>query len=58
MAARLQNRKVDNVIATGATAVVTGNPGCLSWINDGLKKRGKEIEVLHPVEILDRSLGV
>jgi glycolate oxidase iron-sulfur subunit len=49
---------VENILATGATAVVTGNPGCLSWINDGLKKRGKEIEVLHPVEILDRALGV
>jgi glycolate oxidase iron-sulfur subunit len=58
MATRLQDRKVENILATGATAVVTGNPGCLSWINDGLKKRGKEIEVLHPVEILDRALGV
>lgn len=58
MALRLQERKVDNILETGATAVVTGNPGCLSWINDGLKKRGKEIEVLHPVEILDMALGV
>jgi hypothetical protein len=38
--------------------VVTGNSGCLSWINDGLKKRGKEIEVLHPMETLDIALGV
>jgi glycolate oxidase iron-sulfur subunit len=57
MAARLQDRKIDNILATGAQAVVTGNPGCLSWINDGLKKRGMELPVLHPIEILNRSLG-
>lgn len=58
MAERLQDRKVDNILSTGATAVVTGNPGCLSWINDGLKKRGMEWEVLHPIEVLDRALGL
>lgn len=58
MADRLQRRKVENVLATGAKMVVTGNPGCLSWINDGLLKHGEHLEVVHPVEILDRALGV
>ena len=58
MAGRLQRRKVDNILATGAQMVITANPGCLSWINDGLLKHGENLEVLHPVEILDRALGV
>jgi len=58
MADRLQRRKVENVLATGATMVITANPGCLSWINDGLLKRGETLEVVHPIEILDRALGV
>lgn len=58
MAERLQDRKIGHILSTGAEVIVTGNPGCLSWINDGLKKRGlHEMEVLHPVEILDRALG-
>jgi glycolate oxidase iron-sulfur subunit len=57
MAGRLQDRKVENILASGASAVVTGNPGCLSWINDGLKKRGLSMDVLHPVELLDRARG-
>lgn len=55
MAARLQKRKVDHILATGARVVVTGNPGCLSWIHDGLKGRGETLEVLHPIEMLDRA---
>lgn len=57
MAQSLQDRKIDNVLATGASSVVTGNPGCLSWINDGLKKRGLDMPVLHPVELLDEALS-
>lgn len=56
MAAKLQARKVENILATGVRTVVTGNPGCLSWINAGLADRGERIEVLHPVELLDRAL--
>ena len=40
MATRLQDRKVQNIIATAAGIVVTGNPGCMAWIAAGLKDRG------------------
>lgn len=56
MADRLGNRKVDNILATGAQAVVTGNAGCSLQIQAMLRERGRgDIPVLHPVELLDRS---
>jgi len=57
MAAKLLKRKVDNILATGADIVATGNPGCLIQIRAGLKKAGARMEVLHPVELLDRAYG-
>lgn len=57
MARRLQKRKVDNILATGASIVATGNPGCLTWIQTGLKGReGTQIRVAHPVTLLAEAL--
>lgn len=55
MADRLLQRKIRNVEATKAEAVVTANPGCILQIQSGLRARGLEIPVLHLVEILDRA---
>jgi glycolate oxidase iron-sulfur subunit len=55
MAGRLLRRKVRHVLATGATALVTANPGCILQIQQGLRQAGSPIEVLHLVEILDRA---
>jgi glycolate oxidase iron-sulfur subunit len=55
MAARLQERKVRNLLASGAEAVVTANPGCIIQIVQGLRAKGSTMKVLHLVEILDRS---
>ena len=55
MATRLLERKVRHVLATGARAVVTANPGCILQIQQGLRARGAEVDVLHIVEILDRA---
>jgi len=36
--------------------VATGNPGCILQIAYGLRRAGlKGIEVLHPIELLDRA---
>lgn len=57
MARNLQRRKLENILATGASVVATGNPGCLSWIKAGLQERGlPEIRVAHPVTLLAESL--
>jgi glycolate oxidase iron-sulfur subunit len=55
MAGRLLQRKVRHVLATGASAVVTANPGCILQIQQGLRDAGSSVEVLHLVEILDRA---
>jgi glycolate oxidase iron-sulfur subunit len=57
MAARLLRRKVGHVTSTGATAVVTANPGCILQIQQGLREAGSNVKVLHLVELLDRAYG-
>jgi glycolate oxidase iron-sulfur subunit len=56
VADRLLERKVDRIVATGATIVAAGNPGCLMQIAKGCRDLGHRIEVLHPVELLARSV--
>jgi glycolate oxidase iron-sulfur subunit len=55
MAQRLLERKVAHVVATGAPTVVTANPGCILQLQAGLRARGRAVEVLHVVEVLDRA---
>src|SRR5437667_458995 len=55
MAGRLLRRKVRHVLGTGASAVVTANPGCILQIQQGLHEAGSPVRVLHIVEILDRA---
>ena len=59
MARRLRERKLENILLTGATVLATGNPGCLAWISAGLKERGMpEIRVAHPVTLLAEALDI
>jgi len=53
MAERLQQRKIENILKTGAQVVVTTNPGCLLQIRVGLRKAGSKIEALHIADFLD-----
>ena len=55
MADKLLQRKVDHIVEAGAKIVATGNPGCLLQIQNGVKRRGLEIEVVHPVTLLARA---
>jgi glycolate oxidase iron-sulfur subunit len=55
MAERLQNRKIENILKTGAKIVVTSNPGCLLQIQAGLKKAGAQVEAIHIADYLDRA---
>jgi glycolate oxidase iron-sulfur subunit len=55
MAARLQRRKVANIVRTGATIVVTANPGCAMQVTAGLREAGYLAKVKHLVELLDEA---
>ena len=57
MATRLLHRKVSHVLATGAEAVVTANPGCILQIQAGLGAHDARVRVVHLVQILDRAYG-
>jgi glycolate oxidase iron-sulfur subunit len=56
IARRLLARKVDRIAATGAEVVVSGNPGCLLQLRQGLAERGLPIRAHHPVELLAWSV--
>ena len=55
MSERLGRRKMDNIEATGAQAVAAGNVGCILQIARKIKERNSPIEVVHPVDLLDRA---
>ena len=55
MSERLGRRKMDHIEATGAEVVATGNVGCILQIARKIKERGRPIEVVHPVDLLDRA---
>lgn len=52
MAAELQERKVRHIVETGASIVVTANPGCLLQLESGLRKFSQRIVVRHPISLL------
>jgi glycolate oxidase iron-sulfur subunit len=48
LAIRLQERKIQNILASGAEVVVTTNPGCILQMRAGLKKAGaNDVKVIH-----------
>ena len=53
MAERLGKQKADAIVSTGAKVVASANPGCTMQIAAHLAGLG--VEVLHPIEILDRA---
>jgi glycolate oxidase iron-sulfur subunit len=55
-AAELGDRKASNVQATGATLLVTANPGCLMQVSAALGRKGASIATAHTVEVLDASI--
>jgi glycolate oxidase iron-sulfur subunit len=55
-AAQLGELKAAAIVATGATVVAAGNPGCLLQIESSLRQASSPITVRHTIEILDQSL--
>jgi glycolate oxidase iron-sulfur subunit len=55
-AGELGRRKAANLAATGAEAIVAGNPGCTLQIAAHLAATGRSVPIYHPVELLDASI--
>jgi glycolate oxidase iron-sulfur subunit len=55
MANKLLQRKMGKIEATGATIVATGNPGCMVQLQAGVRERGGNQHVIHPVSLLAQA---
>jgi glycolate oxidase iron-sulfur subunit len=55
-ARELGARKADSVLASGASLVISANPGCTLQISAELASRGQSIATAHTAEILDASI--
>jgi len=55
-ARELGDRKAANVLATEPDVYASANPGCLLQVSAALRRAGRPLPVLHPVELLDASL--
>ena len=52
----LGDRKADHVLATGAQAYASANPGCLVQVSNALQRRKQPLPALHPIELVDASI--
>jgi glycolate oxidase iron-sulfur subunit len=55
-ARELGARKAANVLATGAHVYASANPGCLVQVSQALRRTGRPLPALHPIELLDASI--
>jgi glycolate oxidase iron-sulfur subunit len=55
MSARLSQRKLKNILTTGARVVITANAGCLLQIAREARACGEKLWVVHPIDLLDLS---
>lgn len=55
MADRLGQRKVANLLNVRPDIIVSGNAGCSLQLQAVLKKSGRSVPVLHPMQLLDCS---
>jgi glycolate oxidase iron-sulfur subunit len=56
-AAELGRAKARAVAATGAQALVAGNPGCLMHLQRCLRDEGIELPAVHTIEVLDAAIS-
>jgi glycolate oxidase iron-sulfur subunit len=51
----LLDRKMANVLASGAQILVTANPGCQMQLEAGVHATGARVTVMHLMDVLDRA---
>jgi glycolate oxidase iron-sulfur subunit len=55
-ARELGDRKARNIVSTGASLLVTANPGCLMQVASALQRQDTAIGMAHTIEVLDASI--
>jgi len=56
LSGKIANRKVSNVLKTGAQAVAAACPGCMMHLKDALAQAGSSVVALHTLQIIDKAL--
>jgi glycolate oxidase iron-sulfur subunit len=56
VAEELGQQKVENLVNTGAQLITSANPGCSLQIKKHLGLKGYDIQLKHPIELLDLSI--
>lgn len=56
MSERIMNNKLNNAESTGATVLVTDNPGCLMHLRGGVDASGRKMRVLHLAQLMAEHL--
>ncbi len=52
----LGDRKAEHVLATEPDAYASANPGCLVQVSAALRRAGRPLPALHPIELVDASI--
>jgi glycolate oxidase iron-sulfur subunit len=52
---KVLQRKMENLESTQAEYIASGCPGCQMQLNVGAQRRGLEVQVVHPIALLDRA---
>jgi len=55
-ATELGDRKAGHVAATGADVYASANPGCLVQVSAALRRAGRPLPAVHPIELVDASI--
>jgi glycolate oxidase iron-sulfur subunit len=57
MSTQILDEKMRDISATGASTIVTANPGCMMQLERGVRRAGLQARVRHVVELLDEAYG-
>ena len=49
------DQKMDNLESTQAHVIASGCPGCQMQLNTGIRRRGLDVRVVHPITLLDEA---
>ena len=56
LAERLGSNRADELLATGASIIVTSCPACLKQLRQSLKKKNPQVKVMDLIELIDQAL--
>lgn len=52
---KVLKRKTDNIASTQADYIASSCPGCQMQLNVGMQRQGLDVQVVHPIALLDRA---